>query len=316
MRRILVPLDGGPLAETILSDACDLAGRDGELILLHVIRTLTMDHGTDGFSHKTAAGDSEDYLATRAKPLRQQGFTVHTRTVVRADVSAAIDGAAVEDDVDLIVCATHGRGPGGRLIHGSVAWEAVANSTVPVFLKHVEEGTNAAAEPPKHFRIMVPLDGSAYAEKALPLADWFALKWNAPLSLVRVVDYAGGPAGFGFLGTIDYTEETAAAKRYLDGISAGLQSESDTHAWAGRTVPDLVDFTKEHSITHVVMASHGHTAMWRVILGSVADGLIHELHCPIIVVPALARGRIEDHAAESIQKDQRAGAGGGLGAGP
>ena len=299
MLRILVPLDGSALAESILPDARELAGAQGELVLLHVIRSPNLNRGTDGFTRKTAVQDSNDYLISRATPIREQGLAVHIRTLVRADVGAAIDETAISDAVDMIACATHGRGPAGRLMHGSVTWKTVANSAVPVFLRHVDGETSCPAEPAKGCRIMVPLDGSAYAEKALPVAEWLAMRWNAPLSLVRVVEFAFTPFAYASLPPLDYTEETAASKRYLDGIALGPSFEVERHAWDGQVVPELVNFAKEHSITHVVMASHGRTAMSRVILGSVADGLVHALHCPIIVIPALARGRIEDHEQQS-----------------
>jgi nucleotide-binding universal stress UspA family protein len=303
MLNVLVPLDGSSLAETAIPDACDLAGKRGGIVLLHVIRSPNLDRGTDGFRSKSAVEDSNAYLASRAKPLREQGFTVRVRTLVRHDVSAAIDETAITDQVDLVACATHGRGPGGRLIHGSVTWKAVANSPVPVFLRHVEEGPMNSSQPSKPYRIMVPLDGSAYAEKAILLAGWLSMRWNAPIALVRVVEYPYSPAVYGLtLGSVDFTEELTEAKKYLDGIAMDLPSEVETHAWAGQTVPDLVAFAKENSITHVVMASHGRTAMSRVILGSVADSLIHQLHCPIIVIPALAPGRVENHTLKPLSK--------------
>jgi hypothetical protein len=55
----------------------------------------------------------------------------------------------------------------------------------------------------------------------------------------------------------------------------------------GSTADALVEVVKERSITDVVMASHGRTGLAHVMLGSVADGLIHQLRRPIVVVRAL-----------------------------
>ena len=133
MRRILVPLDGTPLGEAILADACDLAGHHGELVLLHVVPSPSTNRGTGAFAGRDAVTGSEEYLESVAEPLRARGFMVRKRTEVRANLSAAIDEAAVVCDADMVAIATHGRGPGGRILHGGVAWKALAIAAFPFF---------------------------------------------------------------------------------------------------------------------------------------------------------------------------------------
>jgi hypothetical protein len=55
------------------------------------------------------------------------------------------------------------------------------------------------------------------------------------------------------------------------------------------------------------MSTHGRTALSRVLLGSVADGHVHELRLPIVLIPALAPGRLEDHEAEPPRFGDAAG---------
>jgi nucleotide-binding universal stress UspA family protein len=83
----------------------------------------------------------------------------------------------------------------------------------------------------------------------------------------------------------------------LASVSSGLEGDVHTVTKIGSVVSRLVDFSLKQRISHVVMASHGRTALSRVILGSVADNLIHELRCGIVVIPALAAGRLEEHPA-------------------
>src|SRR5437764_251138 len=94
-------------------------------------------------------------------------------------LALAVKGADVVAHTDFVACATHGRSPLGRLVHGGVAWHALAHSTVPVLLRRIDEKPHYAsifAEPRK---IMVPLDGSELAETALPLAAELAEEWDA-----------------------------------------------------------------------------------------------------------------------------------------
>ena len=296
MRRIVIPLDGTPFGEAGLSDACDLAGHSGQLCLLHVIPSPTTNRGTGSFTGRDPLKASEAYLESVAALLRARDFGVTKRTVVRSPLSAAIDEAAVECRAEMVAVATHGRSPGGRIIHGSVTWKALANSQVPVFLRHI--GTEAAqSERPQPFQVMVPLDGSKYSEKALPVAERLALKWNAPVWLVRVAEPmplgAVAVAGSG----VDQEKEVEQIEAYLASVAAALGGDTRTACLTGGIVSQLVNFARGHEIGHVVLASHGRTALSRVILGSVADDLIHQLRCGIVVIPALAAGRLEEHDA-------------------
>lgn len=301
MSRVLIPLDGSHLAEGILPDACDMAGPGGELVLLHVIPTQTQNRGTDGFTGRTPLEGSEVYLQTQAAPLRAKGFKVEKHTEFCANVSAAIDEAAVEYEIDVIACATHGRSPVDRLGHGGVAWRAIANSHVPVLVRHIDESGSVGDGTPTSAHIMVPLDGSVYAEKALPIAERLAMQLNGNLSLIHVLPTAL-PGAIRVPGeTFDLTQRIAESEQYLASMKEVLarETEVDTLVTTGEVVDKLCDFVTDAKVTHVVMASHGRTALSRVILGSVADRLIHALRLPIVVIPALAPGRIEDHDAGS-----------------
>jgi nucleotide-binding universal stress UspA family protein len=294
MRRILIPLDGSPFGEAVVPDACDLAGHHGELYLLHVIPSPTTNRGTGQLTGRDALKASEAYLESVAAPLRARGFVVWKRTEVRSPLSAAIDEAAVECEAEMVAMSTHGRGPGGRMLRGGITWKTLANSRVPVFLRRI--GTEAErSEWPQRFQVMVPLDGSEYSEKALPVAERLSLKWNAPVWLVRVAEpiplsavaVAGVPG--------DRAMEVEQVEAYLASVSAALGGDVRGACLTGAVVPQLGSFAREHHVSHVIMASHGRTGLSRVTLGSVADDLIHELTCGIVVIPALAPGRLEEH---------------------
>jgi nucleotide-binding universal stress UspA family protein len=247
---------------------------------------------------RRALADNQEYLDKQAELLRGQGVKVQTKTLVFHDLALGIDEAARIFDADMIACSTHGRGSLGRLVHGGVAWRAVANSTVPVLLRHPEDRSPVRSLFAEPKRLMVPLDGSEYAEKALPLAQQLALEWSAPLWLVRIVPNLPVSAPpYIRTGAIqyDYTKDKQAAQTYLDQIADRLSSEIHTQVHVGGVVDRLMEISAISTAMHVVMASHGRTALSRVILGSVADTLVQRLHCPIIVIPAFASGHLTDH---------------------
>jgi nucleotide-binding universal stress UspA family protein len=157
---------------------------------------------------------------------------------------------------------------------------------------------------------MVPLDGSALAEKALPLAHELAAEWAASIWLVHVISQY--PVS-GFPRTeIDreaLTDEVArlSSQRYLDHVASGLGGDVYTHVLGGSPRDELATAASTWDITDIVISSHGRTGLPRVIVGSVADALIHHLELPIIVVPALATESVNQGTSYAEQTETGGG---------
>ncbi|HEX6509022.1 MAG TPA: universal stress protein, partial [Chloroflexota bacterium] len=177
----------------------------------------------------------------------------------------------------------------GRMVKGSVAWQALAHSPVPLLLRHADDDAEPAAAPERR-HIMVPLDGSALAEYALPLAETLAREWDAPLWLVRVVPLPPGveviPAGERVQRYSRYAL-VREAQMYLDRVKVRMSVEAHADVLVSAPVVDaLIAAARTDAITDVVMVSHGYTGLSRLISGSVADAMLHDLHCPMLVIPA------------------------------
>ncbi|MBV9280661.1 MAG: universal stress protein, partial [Chloroflexi bacterium] len=283
------------LAESILPDARDLAGPQGELVLVR--DAVRRRYARPGASYdRPNLEEAEDYLEILAERLRAEGHPggtgVQTHALVINDVALAIDEAARIFHANFIACATHGHGPLGRLVHGGVAWRAVAHSPVPVLLRHPEDRPRPRSLVPGPRRILVPLDGSRYAERALPVARQLTAEWDASLWLVQIIPELRPPSdpAIPLTGTEErLARDVRAAGEYLRSISADLPGEVHLLSCTGGVVDALVEIARASAIGHIVLASQGRTPLQRVILGSVADSLIQRLHCPIVVVPPSSR---------------------------
>jgi nucleotide-binding universal stress UspA family protein len=302
MKRILVPLDGSKLSASIIPEARKLAGPGGELILVHDVLHAVRNPETGEQSQRYAIDTFYEYLDRLAYDLRADGVKVRVEALVIADTAVAIDEAARIFNVDMIACATHGRSALGRLVRGGVAWRAVANSPVPVMLLHVDDAYGAM---PTFMpdRILVPLDGSAYSETALPLAGELAEEWKAEVVLTQVVPDVhvnDGPFTYGAYDIIPEIlhAEVKEARDHLVELARTLPVRVHVEVSSGPVIDALVSSIARNGVTHVVMASHGRTGLSRVIVGSVADGLIHRLHLPIVVIPALVAKEIETESRE------------------
>lgn len=268
MWRVLVPLDGSEEAASVIPDAGRLAGPGGTLILV----TDAAGCGSRWKDGKSAVVACRTYLEAVAQSLRADGFQVETYVSSLGDPATVIERAAAEQHADIMAIATRERTTEERWKRGSVAWTALMRSTVPVVIRRSNMETPGD---PSGRAIMVPLDGSELAEAALPLAQALACFWRAPIWLIQVV--ADGAPG----DVID------RADAYLTKIAEGLAGQIHTSALVGPVGDTLVEAVSELAITDIVMTSHGKTGLTRVIVGSVADELIHRVTCPITIIPPL-----------------------------
>jgi nucleotide-binding universal stress UspA family protein len=161
LRRILVPLDGSPRSQRILSAATELGRLAGaRYTLVTVVRpSYVLGSYVPEGARVDAVGLARDreradhYLAETADLLRQEGHDVETAVLVGVQASHAILQYADEIDADVIAMATHGYGALGRLAFGSVADKVVRGGQRPVLtlrtVAEVEGASDADDAPSK-----------------------------------------------------------------------------------------------------------------------------------------------------------------------
>lgn len=149
--------------------------------------------------------------------------------------------------------------------------------------------------------LLVPLDGSTFAEHALPVAQAIARRSGARLVLVSVsTPLAEAYVEGMYFSTSDLQEElTARHQEYLEAVAARVRSHIDVPIAIvvkhGEVAPTLCEMLEAGEADLVVMATHGRGAMGRFWLGSVADEMIRHTTAPVLLVrpgeqdPDLAR---------------------------
>ena len=159
LRRIVIPLDGSELAETVLDRVVTLA-TPGEtnLALLRIVVPLVAvprPDVMDGLPFaqqdlKRRQLEAEAYMERISAELRAGGFATTMKVSASGHIAQAILDYAEEIDADLIALSTHGHGPAVRLVLGSVADKILRAASIPVFLfrpmrEHIERVTSAGA---------------------------------------------------------------------------------------------------------------------------------------------------------------------------
>ena len=140
--RILVPLDGSPLAEQALPYAEDLATKLGAT--LYLVRAIPKPDRPAAPLNVEAVEEREEakaerYLDRVATRLRGSNLSVETREVYGEDATEVILWVAKEEQCDLIVGVTRGRTGIMRTIFGSTMDDLIRDPNQPVLVIKGEE---------------------------------------------------------------------------------------------------------------------------------------------------------------------------------
>ena len=144
-------------------------------------------------------------------------------------------------------------------------------------------------------RILFPTDFSHDNRVALKLASTLAAESHARLYIVHVHDIrntstAMGEAGFMMASALH--EERREAWERLAKIAPTIPIVHYEHELlTGTPVVELLQFTQSMQIDLIVMSSHGRTGLRRLLMGSIAEGIMRKANCPVMVVKQSAGRR-------------------------
>jgi nucleotide-binding universal stress UspA family protein len=137
--------------------------------------------------------------------------------------------------------------------------------------------------------ILVPIDGSDCSLHALGIAASFAREQQARLTICTVVDPAKAAAmAFGeaalSAACMDALDEEG--KTLVQDASTRVQPASAVHTEVldGAPVEGIVQYARESGADLIVIGSHGRSGISRLVLGSVAEGVIRNATVPVLVV--------------------------------
>jgi nucleotide-binding universal stress UspA family protein len=139
-------------------------------------------------------------------------------------------------------------------------------------------------------KVLVPLDGSELAECALPYVKNMVREGSAgEVILLRVVNVdfkMGAPRNFDYNALREniFTE----CRKYLGDVKSRLASDGiqvQTDALEGNRPADVIgNYVRENDTDLIVIATHGYTGLKKLMLGSVALGVLHESHVPVLLI--------------------------------
>jgi nucleotide-binding universal stress UspA family protein len=140
-------------------------------------------------------------------------------------------------------------------------------------------------------RILVPLDGSTLSEAVLPHAEKLARALNVEIVLLHVdaspapvfdphtSPFAPQPEEF----KIMHTDE----KNYLKNVCSKLEREGLRVTYFlrdGMVAETIMETAETEQADLIAMTTHGRTGMLRLMLGSVAEQVVHRSKIPVMLI--------------------------------
>jgi nucleotide-binding universal stress UspA family protein len=275
--KILVCTDDSPASQGAVKTALDLGQAcRARIVLLYVLEFypyyeyphpdalgVTPTLGQDLF--ETRQRVAREHLETWQQEAAQQGLELEVRLQTGTQAYAEILAAAEELKPDLIIMGRRGKSGLGRLLVGSVTARVIGQTSRKVLV--APRDATLSFE-----RLLVASDGSPASQSAFQEALSIAKKTGSKLSLIT--------AAYGELDT----QRAKALVRDLGETAQRLEVPLATFTPGGRPEEAIIQMAVSKKINLIIMGSHGRTGLKRLFLGSVAERVIGQAACPVLVV--------------------------------
>ena len=319
VRRVMVCLDGSGLGERSLPHALALAKALGApLTLIRVLECPASDLApADPLQWEIRRREAREYLRELVSQCGDSSVSVDAK-LIEGKAAEELCRWSAAHEVDLTVICSHGAGGRSPWTLASTARKLLDRAPGSfLIVPATAEPLDAAAT---YQKLLVPLDGSALAETALPIAARIAAAHGSELIVAHVVPVPEllqiGPPEAEDVELTDRLRRRneRVARTYADRIRARF-SDGRTKLrvillQGGDVATRLAGLVAREKIDLAVLAAHGAGARLRLPCGRVTSELIASAPVPTLVVrsrPARANRAIAlDLGAQALRPPQTA----------
>ena len=271
---ILVPTDGSEPATVALEYACELAASHDATVS---VVTIT-DEGDGTVGDRPGAE-----ILTAARDRIADADVSADGEVLAGDPRETILAYAGQQGVDSIVMGTRGRRGLGRFVLGSVTEHVVREAEVPVFVVRDDEDVRIGYPPET---ILVPVDGSDHAARALEVGLALATEHGASVHLLSTVD--AKPTGVDIGASPNVDEFAAYARTIVEeaeetATEAGVDDVATLVSF-GSAHREIPSYAAENDVDLVVMGTHGRSGVDRFMIGSVTERVLRTAPAPVLTI--------------------------------
>jgi nucleotide-binding universal stress UspA family protein len=276
-RHVLVGYDGTEGGRDAIALGKALAEPDAEFLVVDVIPPVAFGFTTRRLEDEEPP-QSRGFFLEALRDLA--GRRVETRTYVANSAAHVLTDIAEQEECDLIAIGPCYPGILGRILLGSVGAGLMHGASAPVAAATCGYGKRHRHE---IRQIGVAWDGSPEAREAVIHAEALARRETAKLKLITV-----GVANTTLPGVIGW--EPLAPKSPQEVLDDGVAMVSADLEVEGRlihagSIAAAIAAECRVGVDLLVVGSRGYGALGRVLVGSVATGLLHRARCPVLTVP-------------------------------
>ncbi len=284
IRRVLIPLDGSEMAESMVFRLGFLLRQtDARVTLLSVVDAkqkgwLTHAAVTASDLEGELVEGARAYIEAMADKLRATGLEVHAKVEVGG--AAEIILAVAEEEQSSVICmSTHGRTGLSRWVYGSVTEKVVRASVRPVLVVPSFSRTEPEGGVDRRVwnftSVVVPLDGSRQALQIIPHVAEGVRLFGSRVTLLLVLEDHADP------------NLLELAEKHLEGAVALFEKAgviAHTELRRGDPAVEVLDYTPRYDHDMIAMTTHGRSGVSRWMLGSVAEKVLRRATVPVLVV--------------------------------
>jgi nucleotide-binding universal stress UspA family protein len=307
LRSVLVATDLGAGSDEVVQSAAALAAAAGAE--LHVVHALDIETAVAGREAIRSLADwMEQAQLTVDDQVRRvvpRGTKMHTR-IVDGMAHGAIIEEAKSVSADLIVLGPHRGGDAGAHFLGTTADRVLRTSEVPCLV--VKDPLTLPLR-----QIGVPIDFSEPARGALETA----VRWSPLLGTTSQAGESTRPEIHAFhVGwTVDLSDNPSLPQkvflprldqevkdlRQRSGMGSEVAIRKDV-VWGVSPALEISNYAREHNLDLLVIGTHGHGGVKRLLIGSVASGVARHAPCPVLLIPpAFSRGAETSRSASEAR---------------
>ncbi|WP_194949704.1 universal stress protein [Actinomyces trachealis] len=290
---VLVGVDGSPESLEAVDWAVARAAKAGWRVhllcaySLPSFTTASLDGGYAALDDTAIRNGAQSVIDQAAKRAGGSGVKVTSSLETGDPAGVLVD---LSDEAAIAVVGTRGGGGFADRLLGAVSAALPAHSRCPTVVvpRHVE-----GAEFTPVRRIVVGVDGSDSARKALNWAVTEAEVWGAELTVVAAVPLASGTGALAWLpAAIDREQVLADVRGGLDrAVNKALEGHPNVkvrkHALDGNPAELMAEFST--AVDLVVVGSRGRGGFAGLLLGSTSQAVLSHAVCPVMVVPNRAK---------------------------
>lgn len=296
-QEIMVALDGSDKEKRALPVALALGDiADATLHLVRVIspisERLTNQAALIGLDprERPARREAEGEIAAVAQRLAAQSRrAVSWEILDGSDVPSVLSTVAQERDARVVVMGTRGASATSRAIRGSVADRVMRECPKPVVL--VPPGAaDLQGKQIEIKRLLVPLDGSPLAEQSIDFLLDMAHRFDLEFELLEVVQ---NPADVPFI----ERRLQSTAERFH-----GRSAEAVPRVMLGADIPQaIVAGVRAFTVDMIAMSTRGEGGLRRLVLGSVAEGVVRAAEVPVLLLtPTMLAASLDAGASRQL----------------